>query len=125
MRKHERLIKFLMVGGLATLCQYAILIALVELASTDPVIASAIGAFFGAGLNYFLNKHATFKSTAKHKTTGPRFVFVAITAMTLNAGLMALFTKTLSLPYIPAQIITTGLIVLFTYNANRIWTFKQ
>ena len=125
MRKHERLIKFLMVGGLATICQYAVLIGLVEAVGTDPVIASAIGAFFGAILNYFLNKTTTFKSTAKHKTTGPRFVLVATTAMTLNAVLMALFTKAFSLPYIPAQIITTGLIVLFTYNANRIWTFKH
>ena len=125
MRKHQRLIKFLIVGGVATICQYAILIALVELASTDPVIASAIGAFFGAVLNYFLNKFATFKSTEKHKITGPRFVLVAITAMILNTVLMALFTKVLSVSYIPAQIITTGLIVLFTYNANRIWTFKQ
>ena len=125
MRKHKRLLMFLMVGGLATLCQYIILIGLVELVSMDPVIASAIGAFFGAVLNYFLNKVGTFKSTAKHKTTGPRFVLVAATAMAFNAGLMAFFTKALNVPYIPAQIITTGLIVLFTYNANRIWTFKQ
>ena len=125
MRKHERLIKFIIVGGLSTICQYTILIGLVELVGMDPVIGSAIGAFFGAVLNYFLNKIGTFKSTEKHRTTGPRFVLVATTAMAFNAVLMALFTKVLSVPYIPAQIVTTGLLVLFTYNANRIWTFKQ
>ncbi|MEP3233590.1 MAG: GtrA family protein [Hyphomicrobiales bacterium] len=125
MRKHERLITFLMVGGLATLCQYSILIGLVELFDADPVIASAIGAFFAAVLNYCLNKVATFKSTAKHTTTLPRFIVVAAIAIVLNAALMALFTKTFSLPYIPAQFVTTCIITIFTYNANRIWTFKQ
>lgn len=125
MRKHRRLITFLMVGGLATVCQYIILIGLVEFAIFGPVIASGIGAFFGAVLNYILNKLATFKSIAEHKVTAPRFIVVATIAIALNAFLMALFTKTFNLNYLPAQIITTGLIVLFTYNANRIWTFKQ
>ena len=125
MRKHERLITFLLVGGLATLCQYAVLIGLVELFYSDPVIASAIGAFFAAVLNYCLNKVATFKSTAKHTTTLPRFIVVAAFAIVFNAVFMALFTKTFSLPYIPAQFITTCIITIFTYNANRIWTFKQ
>lgn len=125
MKQHSQLMKFLVVGGLSTICQYAILIGLVELFRTDPVIASGIGAFFGAVLNYFLNKSTTFQSTAKHKTAVPRFVLVAAIAIGLNAFLMALFTKSLGVTYIPAQIITTGLIVFFTYNANRIWTFKQ
>ncbi|MEP1444476.1 MAG: GtrA family protein [Hyphomicrobiales bacterium] len=125
MKQPSQLMKFLVVGGLSTLFQYAILIGLVELFRTDPVIASGIGAFFGAVLNYFLNKTATFESTAKHKTTLPRFILVAAIAIGLNAFLMALFTKFLGVAYIPAQIITTGLIIFFTYNANRTWTFKQ
>lgn len=125
MKKHERLFKFLMVGGLATLCQYAILIGLVELVGIDPVVASAIGAFFAAVLNYCLNKVATFKSTAKHTTALPRFIVVAGFAIVFNVVLMALFTKTFILPYIPAQFVTTCVITIFTYNANRIWTFKQ
>jgi len=125
MRKHKRLITFLMVGGLATVCQYIILIGLVEFANFGPVIASGIGAFFAAVLNYCLNKVATFKSTAKHTTTLPRFIVVAAFAIVFNIVFMALFTKTFSLPYIPAQFVTTCIITIFTYNANRIWTFKQ
>ena len=124
MKTDGRLFRFLLVGGVATLCQYAILIALVEGTSQDPVVSSAIGAFFGAMVNYWLNKTLTFQSSAHHTTTLPRFFVVAITAMALNALLMALFTNFVGFPYIFSQIITTVLIVLFTYNANRIWTFK-
>ena len=125
MKQPSQFMKFLVVGGLSTICQYAVLIGLVEFFRTDPVIASGIGAFFGAVLNYFLNKTATFQSTAKHKTTVPRFIVVAVIAIGLNALLMALFIKSFGIAYIPAQIITTGLIIFFTYNANRFWTFKQ
>lgn len=116
---------FATIGVVATALHYAVLIALVEIAAVSPVRASAAGALAGAFLSYGLNRFITFRSSAPHTTTVSRFFCVAAIALAINTALMALFTELLTLPYLLAQVITTGLIVIITFGANKWWTFKD
>ena len=117
--------KFLGVGIIATLCHYAVLIALVEMRVLSAVPASALGAFVGAVVGYQLNYRFSFEARTPHADTIPRYLLVAAAALCLNTVWMALLDGKLHLPYLVAQIITTGLVFVFTFTAHRAWTFKN
>jgi putative flippase GtrA len=114
---------FVVAGLITTVFQYAILVSLVEFNLLQPVHASVWGAIGGAVLSYYLNRKYTFRSNAAHKNAVPRFFTVAALAIISNALLMFLFVRLLHIPYIPAQIITTGAIIPITFGLNRIWSF--
>ena len=37
---------------------------------------------------------------------------------------MRLLVERWHAPYLPAQIVTTGLVMVWTFAANRLWTFR-
>ncbi len=103
---------------------YAVLIVLVQWLLAAPVIASFFGATLGALVNYGLNYHYTFSSTAAHRSTMPKYFFIATTAVIVNTLLMSVFVTSLALPWLPAQVLTTVLVLGCTFLANRLWTFR-
>jgi len=116
---------FIGVGAIATAAHYAILLLLVEGFDVGPVIASSVGAFFGAVVSYILNRDMTFQSDLPHKTAAPKFFVVAGLAFTANLLLMAFFTLQVGLSYPIAQVITTGLIIIITFGLNKYWSFAD
>jgi putative flippase GtrA len=38
---------------------------------------------------------------------------------------MAAFTRGLGAPYLPAQLVTTGIVLFWTFIANKLWTFSE
>ena len=53
----SRFIKFIGVGAFGTLVHYIILICAIQLFNLNAVLASSLGAIFGALVNYYLNYH--------------------------------------------------------------------
>jgi putative flippase GtrA len=120
----ERFIRFSGVGVIGTAAHYAVLVLLVQLLSADAVVASSVGAIAGAITNYYLNYHFTFQSNKSHREAMSKFFVVALIAFLANAGLMLLFTHTLNLYYLAAQILTTVIVLLITFIGNHFWSFK-
>jgi putative flippase GtrA len=112
-----------MVGVIATIVQYTILIALVEILSVDPVAASVSGYMPSAVVNYALNYRYSFRSSAAHGKAFPKFIFVSGVGLVLNGALMALWVRGFSLDYLMAQIATTGIVLFWSFAANRVWSF--
>lgn len=115
---------FAALGALGTLAQYAVLIALASGLGVRPVLASCAGFLTGGVVNYLLGRRIAFRSDRPHAEAAPRFFAVAGMGLVFNALLMALFTEALGLPYLPAQLVTTGLLVLWHYAGNLLWTFR-
>jgi putative flippase GtrA len=120
----SQLAKFALVGAFGTLVHYAILILMVEKGGTSAVIGSSIGAIAGAFVNYFLNYYFTFRSNRRHAEAIVQFYIVAGTGFLLNALLMWLIADLLGVYYILAQLVTTGLVLLWNFSINRVWTFR-
>lgn len=118
-----QLIVFTGVGAVGTATQYLILIALVQLLKMYPVIASAIGFSAGAITNYLLNYYITFKSVSRHKIAMLRFFSIALIGLLGNTIIMSFTMKWFHLNYLIAQLFATGLILIWNFAANRIWTF--
>jgi putative flippase GtrA len=118
-----QLVNFVCVGAVATALQYFVLIALMQFGDLKPVLASAIGYAAGAGINYLLNYHYTFASQRSHFQAMLKFLTVAIVGLMLNSLIVAVATEELSLHYLLAQVIATGLVLMWNFFANRVWTF--
>lgn len=121
----ERFIRFTGVGVIGTAAHYSVLILLVQLTAIDPVVASSLGALLGALVNYHLNYHYTFQSSKRHREALTKFMVVAVMAFFLNALLMYAFATVLQWHYLLAQVLTTGLVFLWTFLANLMWSFRE
>ena len=113
---------FSLVGVIGTLAHYSILYALVEFFGFNPVWASGCGALAGLIVNYILNYSLTFKSQQSHVQTFPKFALIASFGFCLNLALMALLTP--HLYYLYAQVLTTGVVLIWNFFANSFWTFQ-
>jgi putative flippase GtrA len=114
---------YALVGVVASLAHYAVLIGLVEGLKVAPVQAALAGYVGGGVVSYVLNRRHTFASDRPHGEAGLRFAAVASFGFCLTYLFMRVFVTSLGAPYLPAQLVTTVLVMFATYSANRLWTF--
>lgn len=114
---------FAVVGLIAALAHYGALVGLVEGAGWRAVPATLVGYVAGGLVSYALNRRHTFASDRPHAEAGWRFAAVAGVGFGLTWGFMHLFVDVLGAPYLPAQLVTTGLVLVWSFLANKLWTF--
>jgi putative flippase GtrA len=112
-------------GVLAAIAHYSVLVGLVEALKADPVIASLIGFVAGGIVSYAANRSLTFEATRSHAQAGWRFAVVAFGGFLITGALMHGFVKMAGLPYLPAQILTTLIVMVFTFTAHKRWSFRE
>ena len=120
----QQMLKFAVIGGIATAFQFAAIAVLVEIFSLHPVPASAIAFALSALLNYRLNHGLTFGGSARHSKALPRFMLVAATGLLLNSAIMALLYSGVGMHYLLSQIVATGVVFLWSFTGNRLWSFR-
>ena len=113
------------VGLVAAVAHFGVLIALVEGTGMDAVRAALAGFVAGGMVSYVLNRRLTYRSDRPHREATWRFGAVAAVGFVLTWGFMAAFTRGLGAPYLPAQLVTTGIVLFWTFIANKLWTFSQ
>ncbi len=119
----RQLASYASVGVVATLAHYAVLLALVEVAGWRPVPATLHGYVVGGIVSYLLNRRHTFDSDRSHFEAGWRFAMVAFAGFCLTFATMRLGVDTLGAPYLPAQILTTIMVMFMSFLVNKAWTF--
>lgn len=116
-------VRYAAVGSIGTVAHYGLLVVLASALGVPPYLAAAAGFVLGALVNYLLNHRLTFRSRRPHREALPRFLLVAAAGLLFTTALMAAATAWLRLPYLPAQMATTVLLLLLTFAGNRRWTF--
>lgn len=116
---------FSVVGVIAAVFHYGTLIGLREGIGVDPVLGSAAGFAAGGVVSYLLNYRFTFGSKRRHVEAASLFFMVAAAGLVINTALMALFVNGLGLQYLVAQVTTTGVVLVWHFVANRLWTFTR
>lgn len=114
---------FIAVGFIATGVHYALLIGLVEIAGVSAVAAALIGCGAGGAVSYSLNRHHVFRTNLPHQEAVARFTLVAAVGFGLTYVFMSLLVNRAGVPYLPAQVVTTGIVMLWNFAAHKIWTF--
>ncbi len=116
---------FFGVGLIAAVVHYSVLVAGVELFGAGPVPATLAGYVFGGLVSYLLNRRHTYRSERPHEEAGWRFAIVAAVGFVLTYLLMTLFVERWHWLYLPAQVLTTGLVLLWSFFAHKYWSFAQ
>jgi len=114
---------FVVVGFIATGVHYALLVGLVEVAGLSAVAAALIGYGAGGTVSYSLNRRHVFHSDRPHHAAVSRFTLVAAVGFGLTYVFMSLLVNRAGIPYFPAQAVTTGIVMLWSFAAHKMWTF--
>ncbi|MGL5137747.1 MAG: GtrA family protein [Beijerinckiaceae bacterium] len=113
------------VGVIAAIVHYGLLVALVEAAGWRAVPATLAGYVGGGVVSYWLNRRHTYRSDRPHDEAGWRFAVVAAVGFGLTYIAMHVFVERMVLPYFPAQIVTTGIVLVWSFLAHKLWTFGK
>jgi putative flippase GtrA len=111
------------VGILAAVVHYGLLIGLVEGHYAAPVGATLTGYVAGGVVSYLLNRRLTYASDRAHREAVWRFTLVAFVGFLLTWLFMQVLTGWLHAPYLPAQLATTGIVLVWSFIAHKLWTF--
>ena len=120
----RQFVRFSAVGLVATVGHYTVLLVAVEAGGARALHASIAGSLVGAAISYVLNYRFTFESNQGHPETLSKFLTVATVAFLLNGAIMAVLTGPVPIHYLAAQVVSTGVVVLWTFSVNRWWTFR-
>ncbi len=112
-------------GAIGTAMQYGVLIALVQFTQAGAVLASTAGFVVGACVNYSLNYLFTFNSSKRHTEALPKFLTVALLGMGINASIMAGLVHQAGMHYLLAQMVATGLVLLWNFAGSKLWVFRE
>ena len=125
MIRGRQLLAFAVAGAASAVVHYGVLVALVEAAHWKPVTATLCGYVAGGLVSYLLNRRLTFVSRRHHRAAVPRFAIVAGVGFGLTGLAMAALTGSLGLPYLPAQLITTSAVLVWSFVAHKTWSFNE
>lgn len=117
-------LRFLLVGGAATGLQYLIMAGLIYALAMQGVLASGIGFVASAIFNYWANAHFTFAAGANHRQGVPRFIVTTAAGCLINVVVLYGLTR-LGVSLIPSQLLATGVVLIWNYTINAIWTFRK
>ena len=115
--------RYLISGGTAALVHFAVLTALVEWFSAQPLLATSVGFLIGSLINYLLQYHWTFEADGRHHIMLSRYAAVALTTMSINSVLFWTFTEQFDMYYLLAQLVATGMMVVVNFLINKHYTF--
>lgn len=116
---------FFGVGVIAAIVHYGLLIGLHEGAGVPVVPATLNGYVAGGIVSYLLNRRHTYASDRPHAEAGWRFALVAFVGFCLTWLLMRGLVDKLGAPYLPAQILTTGIVLVWSFFAHKLFSFRE
>jgi putative flippase GtrA len=116
-------LRFLVSGGIATAVHWAALWGLILL-QVDAVLASSMGAFFGAIVNYFLQYFLTFKTKRQHKQALLAYAPAVLVSWLLNLVLFYSLYGDVFLDPLVAQVATTAVVMVVNFLLYKKVVFR-
>jgi len=132
-KEMERFSRFLAVGSVGTLLDFSLL-ALLKLAGLPTLFANSLSFLAGLANNFTWNRLWTFGDSVQPdwRMQLARFTSISLVGLLLSNATVLLLEDSLgqvlghpSWGYLPAKLLSTGIVLFWNYFANRAWTFKQ
>lgn len=118
-----QIMRFGIVGVIASLVHFSCVVFFVQLLHWQPLIANIVGFSIGVQVSYWGHRTFTFRdSDASHRVAYPRLVTLQAGNFIANEGLFSLFLS-FHLPYQVALLIVLAIMPIFTFMISRAWVF--
>ena len=122
----EQFLKFGVVGALATLIDYGILMVLSQVAGWDPLPASAVSFTVSLVFNYVASMRFVFERRDDLSRRRELAIFVALSlvGLAINSALMWAGTEVLGdgpLAVTVTKVVATGVVMLWNFASRKRW----
>ena len=122
----EQLLKFGVVGILATLIDYGILMVLSQAASWDPLPASAVSFTISLIFNYVASMSYVFTRRDDLSRRRELFIFIVLSlaGLAINSALMWAGTELLGdgpVSVTVNKVVTTSVVMLWNFTSRKHW----
>lgn len=111
------------VGVIGTASHFGVLVALVEWAGLDYLLATTLGFIAALAVSYGLNVKWTFRVSVSHRVAFVRYLLVSLFGLFLNNSVMFVSVELLKLHYVVGQVLVVFIIPPTNYFLNRYWSF--
>lgn len=119
-------LKYCVVGVIGTSIDVAILWLLVHFGGLPVLVATSISFVVSVVNNFLLNKFWTFRSpSSNYRKLFIKFIIVSLGGLALTNFFMWLFVHAIDIWYIWAKLITSGIVLIWNFLANKYWTFRR
>ncbi len=115
--------KFLVVGGLGTLVNTAILVILYHYAHLALVAASALATELAIAHNFLWNNYWTFGRRGVSLSRFARFNVVSLAGQCITVATLWVLVQQAGLHYIVANMAGIGLALVWNFTVNVRWTW--
>lgn len=119
--------RYLFVGGIATVVDWGVLLALTELVGIHEMISAAFGFVAGLATNYLLSKLLVFRANEANARGVLEFLGYALIGL-MGLGITELLLwigARFSLHYMVLKAIATVVVLAWNYLARRFWLYKK
>ena len=119
--------RYLFVGGIATVVDWAVLLALTELAGIHHMISAAFGFVAGLATNYLLSKLLVFRANEANAGEVLEFLGYALIGL-MGLGITELLLwigASFSLHYMVFKAIATVVVLAWNYLARKMLLYKS
>lgn len=120
-----QLIRFLVVGGSATILNFALFLVLYKVVGFKYTVSSALGYIAGIFWGYFLNKNWTYEVQSLSDRYIFSYFFVYIVSLILGLNVLIFLTNILEIPPIPANCLTIGFTTFTNFLGTKLLVFKR
>ena len=119
-----QILKFVIVGGIATIIDFGVLVLLKEVFGMKPVIANVISFTVSVIYNYIASVKWVFdvNKDQDKKTQFIVFVILSVIGLGINTLIIWLCDDVLGIYYLIGKVLATGIVMVFNFSFIIIFT---
>ena len=117
--------RYLICGGVATVCDMTVLFTLTYFFSVNHLYAAALAFVVGVATNYYLNTILVFQSSGKFKKEFPLFAMIGIGGLLWTEVILWIFVDKLDLQIMLAKVIAVILVLNWNFFMRKKFVFSS